>query len=150
MYTVSKINNIDETIFNSIYENNKTQLVQNIGYDDINNLRSTFQAVEGVDKIFFQAVDDSNTVVAYFVGLPEGSTAFMYNMITKTTETLPLTIESSANLLKSLGFTHVDFCVKDGTSTQTYCKNSMNRPELYEYLTEKSIGDYMRVSLRLV
>ena len=150
MYTVSKIDSINETTFNSIYESNKTQLIQNIGYDDLNNLRSTFQVVEGIDKIFFQAVDSSDNVVAYFVGLPEGNTAFMYNMITKTTETLALTIESSANILKSLGFTHVDFCVKDGTSTQTYCKNSMNRPELYEYLTEKSIGDYMRVSLRLV
>ena len=53
MYTVSKIDSINETTFNSIYESNKTQLVQNIGYDDLNNLRSTFQAVEGMDKIFF-------------------------------------------------------------------------------------------------
>ncbi|QDP52891.1 MAG: hypothetical protein Unbinned4512contig1001_29 [Prokaryotic dsDNA virus sp.] len=150
MYTVSKIVNIDGTTFDSIYESNKTQLVQNIGYDDIDNLRRTFEDTVGVEKIFFQAVDDNDNVVAYFAGLPEGNTAFMYNMVTKTTDTLAQTVESSASILKSLGYTHVDFCVKDGTATQTYCKNSMNRPELYEYLSERDFGDYKRVSLRLI
>jgi hypothetical protein len=150
MYTVSKIDSINNTTFDLIYESNKTQLVQNIGYDDIDKLRNTFQQTDDVEKIFFQAVDNQDNVVAYFAGFPEGDTAYMYNMVTKTTETLALTIESSAGVLKSLGYTYVDFCVGDGTATQAYCKNSMNRPELYEYLSERDIGNYMRVKLRLV
>ena len=149
MYTVSKIDEINTTTFDEIYNSNKTQLVSNIGYDNLEQVKSTFVKLEELD-LLFQAVNDSGQVMAYFAGNDEGSTAFMYNMITRNTDTLPLTIESSASMLKSLNYTHVDFCVKDGSATQSYCKNSMNRTDLYEYLSETNIGDYMRVSLRLV
>lgn len=151
MYTVSKIENIDEATFNSIYEANKEQLVANIGYDDVNHLRSTFKSTVDIPKIIFQAVDNDNNVVAYYVGLSQGNIAFMNNMITNASGTLALTVESSASVLKSLGYSHVDFCVKDGSSTETYCKNSMDRPELYEYLSETDFGHgYNKIHLRLL
>tara|TARA_Y100000361_G_scaffold30392_1_gene25238 strand:+ start:637 stop:1086 length:450 start_codon:yes stop_codon:yes gene_type:complete len=149
VHTVNKITEIDIDVFNTMYEANKTQLVSNIGFDDLEQFRNTF-VYAAEDKMLFQAVDDSSIITAYYIGYPENDTAYMCNMITRTEDTLPLTIESSANILKSLGFTKVSFCVKEGTSTYNYTKASMNRPELYEYLTEKSIGDYMKVTLRLV
>ena len=149
MHTVSKIASIDVDVFNAMYEANKTQLVSNIGFDDLEKFRNTF--VYGAeDKMLFQAVDDDSVITAYYVGYPENETAYMSNMITKADDVLPQTIESSANILKALGFTHVVFCVKPDTSTYNYTKASMNRTDLYEYLAETPIDDYLRVKLRLV
>ena len=132
-----------------MYGANKEQLVSNIGYDDIEQFRNTF--VYGAeDKMLFQAVDDESVVTAYYVGYPENETAYMSNMITNADDVLPQTVESSANILKTLGFTHVVFCVKPNTSTYNYTKASMSRTDLYEYLSEASIDDYSRVRLRLI
>ena len=151
MYIVTEIEKINSTRFDEIYNGNKTQLIENIGYDDLNLLKSIFSKQIGAG-LLFQAVNNSNEVVAYYVGVRQSSTeVFMHCMITDSTETLPLTVESSANILKSLGFTHVYFSVKNNTSTHTYCKNSMNRTDLYEYLNEEIYeGNYMKVKLKLV
>jgi len=149
VHTVSKITDINIDIFNSMYESNKTQLVSNIGFDDLELFRNTF--VYGAeDKMLFQAVDDESVVTAYYIGHPENDTAYMSNMITKSDDVLPQTVESSANILKNLGFTYVVFCVKPDTSTYNYTKASMNRLDLYEYMSETRIDDYSRVRLRLI
>ena len=146
---VTQIDQIDNTTFNRMYASNKTQLISNIGFDDIEIFRNSFNREDNVIK--FKAVNESNEVVAYFVGEESDvNTAYMYNMITQDEHTLPLTIEGSANILKSLGYTHVEFCVKVGTGTYDYTKNSMYRPDLYEYESEIDIGNYHKTKLRLV
>lgn len=147
---VTQIDQIDNAEFDRMYASNRTQLVSNIGFDDINVFRASFNR-EDNEVIKFKAVNESNEVVAYFVGeTSEPNTAYMYNMITVDQDTLPLTIEGSANILKSLGYTHVEFCVKPDTGTYNYTKSSMNRPDLYDYESEINIGDYHKTKLRLV
>ena len=150
MYTVTQISEINTAKFDAMYEANKDQLVPNIGFDDLSIFKDSFTDPTRGD-LKFQAVDDAGEVVAYFVGEPgSNGAAYMYNMITNASDTLPLTIESSANMLKSLGYTHVEFCVKHGSSTYTYTKNSMDRLDLYEYESETDIGNYFKTRLRLV
>ena len=153
MYIVSQIEKIDETIFNSMYESNKTQLVSNIGFDNLDLFRGTF--LHGSeDNLIFKAVNDSNKTVAYSIAVPEGETAYLYNTITNADGTMPLVVESLAQLLKSLNFKFLSLCLKKDSSIHTYGKNNMNRPELYEFVGEDKADvasdEYMKVKLKLL
>lgn len=145
---VTQIDQIDDAEFDRMYVSNRDQLVSNIGFDDIHGYRETFKRPEALK---FRAVNESEAVVAYFVGEPsDANTAYVYNIITESPHILPLTIEPSAILLKSLGYTHVEFCGARGTATYNYAKRGMYCPNFYEYVSEMDIGNYYKVKLRLV
>tara|TARA_B100001094_G_scaffold133882_1_gene129690 strand:+ start:5667 stop:6122 length:456 start_codon:yes stop_codon:yes gene_type:complete len=151
MHTLHRITQIDDAAFVSMYEGNKSQLTANIGYDNIDVFKATFNAPDP-DDLLFKSLDENQEVSGYFIGEPSAdNTAYMYNMITKASDTLPLTVEKSADILKSLGFVNVEFCVKKGTGTYDYTKASMSREDLYQFISESTeVEGYCRVKLLLI
>ena len=149
MYTVTKITNVNMSIFDEIYEGDRTRISTAIGYDDIDHLKTYFV---GEDPHLFQAVDSSNQVMAYIMGQSMGEGVMrIVNMITRAADTIPNFVEPSAILLKSLGFKEVHFCVKVNGTSYVFCKNNLNRNDVYQYIGETiPYEEYTDIKLLLV
>ena len=149
MYTVTEIENIDEATFDGIYEGDKARISTAIGYDDIDHLKTYFLRE---DSTLFQAVDSSNQVMAYIMGQPmEGKVIRIVHMVTRAADTIFNFVEPSATLLKTLGFDVVHFCVKLDGSSYVFCKNNLNRSDVYEYFGETlEYEGYTDIQLKLL
>ena len=151
-YTVTKINAIDVDIFNEIYNGDKERITTAVGYDDIDKMRSLFtQDDDGV--YLFQAVDSSGQVMAYIMGDPlmYRKTMRIILMVTRSADTIPNFSEPSATLMKSLGFEEVHFSVKKSSTSYNYCKNNLNRSDIYQYIGETTEEEeYTDIKLLLV
>jgi len=136
MHTVTKITNVDVSTFDEIYNGDKERISTAIGYDDLDRLRAFFTQEDG--DYIFQVTDSSNQIMAYIMGEPNMQDGIIriVHMITRSSDTIANFVEPSANLMKSLGFSEVHFCVKVGGSSYNFCRNNLNRNDIYSHIGE--------------
>ena len=109
---VEKITQINNSVFDTIYDANTNSIVQNTGYDDKEQLKTTFSNDRDEFNIFSFTKDDE--VVGYVQGFSNNNEITIFNSVTKATNVLEEAVEGSNSLLKSLGFTYLKVaCVKN-------------------------------------
>ena len=149
MYQVNEITDIDDSIFDLIYENNKTQIVGNNGYDDKEKLKHIFKNSTFPTKVFFEVTYNSE-VVGYYQGKILNNHAYLYNAITKTEQTFKDAVDVSTTYLKGLGCTHVVCSAIPDTNMYNYCLSSCERTDIFAYEKTENTGDTVDIFMRLV
>jgi len=149
VYQLNEITEIDDNIFDSIYENNKTQIVVNNGYDDKEKLKFIFKNPTTYFKLFFEVTYNSE-VVGYYQGKLLNNHAYLYNAITKTEQTFKDAVDVSTTYLKGLGCTHVVCSAIPDTNMYNYCLASCERTDIFAYEKTENTGDTVDIFMRLV
>ncbi len=147
---VEKITQIDNLIFDTIYNANSASIIENTGFDDKEKLRSRFHL--DVNNFYLFSFTKDNEVVGYVQALSENNEITVHNSVTKSTSVLIEAVSGSNEILKSLGFTYLNVdCVKD-TPMYNYIKSACNRSDLFEYISEEERVEQndIIVKLRLV
>lgn len=132
---VTTVTEIDNAVFDTIYDANSVSIVQNTGYDDKENLRQTFSNQQ--DNFYLFSFTKDGEVVGYVQGFGEGSTISVFNSVTKDGNVFAEAVANSSTLLKSLGFTHLSVACTDGTPMHNWTKASCNRTDLFQYESEE-------------
>ncbi|QDP68264.1 MAG: hypothetical protein Unbinned3329contig1000_21 [Prokaryotic dsDNA virus sp.] len=151
---VERITEINNTVFDTIYDANSASIIENTGYDDKENLRKTFSS-EADNFYLFSFTKEATEmraaeVTGYVQAFGKGDEITVYNSVTKSTSVLIEAVSGSNVLLKSLGFTYLNVdCVKD-TSMYNYIKAACNRLDLFEYISEQEREDDIIIKLRLL
>lgn len=145
---VERITQIDDDVFNAIYDANSASIIENTGYNDKENLRNTF--TDGSDNFYLFKFTKESEVVGYVQGFGSGSIISVFNSVTKNDNIFVEAVTNSATLLKSLGFTHLQVACTDGTPMHNWTKASCNRTDLFEYESETIQETYVSVSLRIL
>jgi len=132
---VTTITEINNTVFDTIYDANSASIVENTGYENKENLRQTFSNQQ--DNFYLFSFTKDGEVVGYVQGFGEGTTIVVFNSVTKSTSVFIEAVSNSAVLLKSLGFTHLQVACTDGTPMHNWTKASCNRTDLFQYESEE-------------
>ena len=150
MYNCTLIDKVDDTIFESIYQQNKTKIDLNMGFagtsfdtdeKKIELMKINFnENIEG--SVLVQIAKQSdNEVVGYIKGLGTGTTLKFTNAVFRN----DLIGDSYGNDLfidthsfwKSLGFKELRAClVKTATEVVEFTKNECHQPELFQFRAE--------------
>ena len=145
---VERITEIDNNVFDTIYDANSVSIVENTGYDDKENLRKRFN--NEADNFYLFGFTKDDELVGYVQGFSNGTTLAVYNSVTKSTDVFVDAVTNSATILKSLGFTHLQVACTNGTPMHNWTKASCNRTDLFEYESESEQETFIAVRLRLL
>ena len=145
---VEKINEIDDSVFDTIYNANTASIIQNTGYDNKEQLKHRFSSVKDTFNLFSFTKDGE--VVGYVQGSGKDDTITIFNSVTKSTSVLEEGVAGSNFLLKSLGFVYLQVdCVKN-VPMYSWIKASCNRTDLFEYVSEEERENDIIVKLKLL
>ncbi len=145
---VERITQIDDDVYDAIYDANSTSIIENTGYDDKENLRNTF--TDDANNFYLFKFTKDSEVVGYVQGFGNGTIISVFNSVTKNDNIFVEAVTNSATLLKSLGFTHLQVACTNGTPMHNWTKASCNRTDLFEYESETTQETYISVSLRIL
>tara|TARA_Y100000996_G_C22456243_1_gene616056 strand:- start:58 stop:501 length:444 start_codon:yes stop_codon:yes gene_type:complete len=145
---VERITQINNNVFDIIYDANSASIVENTGYDDKENLRKTFTNLQ--DNFYLFSFTKDGEVVGYVQGFANGTTLAVYNSVTKSTDVFVDAVTNSSTILKSLGFTHLQVACTNSTPMHNWTKASCNRIDLFEYESESEQETFIAVRLRLL
>ena len=145
---VEQITEIDNNVFDTIYDANSVSIVENTGYDNKEFLRKTFNSLQ--DNFYLFSFTDNDEVVGYVQGYSNGTTLAVYNSVTKSTDVFVDAVTNSASILKSLGFSHLQVACTNGTPMHNWTKASCNRTDLFEYESESEQETFIAVRFRIL
>ena len=145
---VEQITEIDNNVFDTIYDATSVSIVENTGYDNKEFLRKTFNSLQ--DNFYLFSFTDNDEVVGYVQGYSNGTTLAVYNSVTKSTDVFVDAVTNSASILKSLGFSHLQVACTNGTPMHNWTKASCNRTDLFEYESESEQETFIAVRLRIL
>ena len=148
MMLVERITEIDNNVFDTVYDANSASIIENTGYDDKENLRATF--TDEADNFYLFRFTKDDEVVGYVQGFGNDTTISVFNSVTKNDNVFVEAVTNSATLLKSLGFTHLQVACTDGTPMHNWTKASCNRTDLFQYESEEVQETCIPVRLRLL
>jgi len=145
---VTTVTEIDNVVFDTIYAANSASIVENTGYNDIENLRQTFNNDQ--DNFYLFSFVKDGEVVGYVQGFGEGTTISVFNSVTKDGNVFAEAVTNSAAFLKSLGFTHLSVACTDGTPMHNWTKADCSRPDLFKFEQEVLHETYTSVLIAIL